>query len=79
MISDDIFGIQTQLSWIVRYSQRLEYNRNGLNEYLAPEGDYFVRSVDPNGTLHGVLGQAKHGYFEASPNHDAVALRYMIA
>ena len=33
-----------------------------------------MRSIDPNGTRHGVLGQNKHGYFEASPNHDAVAL-----
>ena len=57
------------------YSARLALNLKGLPFYLAPEGDYFVRSVDPNGTLHGVLGQDRHGYFEASPNHDAVALR----
>ena len=24
--------------------------------------------------MHGVVGQQRHGYFEASPNHDAVAL-----
>jgi hypothetical protein len=57
------------------YTARLGYNVEGLAFYLAPTNDYFVRSVDPNGTLHGVLGQTKHGYFEASPNHDAVALR----
>lgn len=57
------------------YAARLALNIKGLNHYLAPTGDYFVRSVDPNGTLHGVVGQAKHGYFEASPNHDAVAFR----
>lgn len=34
-----------------------------------------ARSRDPDGTLHGVLGQKKYGYFEASPNHDAIALR----
>lgn len=55
------------------FEQRLALNRKGLKNYLAPTGDYFVRSVDPNGTLHGVVGQDKHGYFEASPNHDAVA------
>ena len=33
-------------------------------------------SVEPEaGVLHGKLGQKKHGYFEASPNHDAVAWR----
>jgi hypothetical protein len=57
------------------FAQRLELTRRGLDAFLAPDGDYFVRSIDPNGTLHGVLGAARHGYFEASPNHDAVALR----
>jgi hypothetical protein len=32
-----------------------------------------VKWADPNGTLHGVLGQAQHGYIEAVVNHDAVA------
>ena len=50
-------------------------NTRGFGEYLSPSGDYFVRSVDPNGTLHGVIGQDRFGYFEASPNHDAVAFR----
>jgi len=40
-----------------------------------PTNTYFARSRDPDGTLHGVLGQKKYGYFEASPNHDAIALR----
>lgn len=57
------------------YAARLALNLKGLANYLAPTGDFFVRSVDPNGTLHGVPGQARHGYFEASPNHDAVAFR----
>lgn len=50
-------------------------NLAGLNSLLAPSKEYFVRSKDADGTLHGVLGQRPHGYFEASPNHDAVALR----
>jgi len=45
-----------------------------LPQLLAPSGDYFVKWADPNGTLHGVLGQASHGYIEAVVNHDAVAL-----
>ncbi len=28
---------------------------------------------DSNHTMHGVLGQASHGYIEAVVNHDAVA------
>lgn len=49
----------------------------GLDLLLAPGGvqKYFVRSRDPDGLLHGVVGGAKHGYFEVSPNVDAVAFR----
>ena len=36
---------------------------------------YFIRSLDPDGTRHGVYGADTHGYFEASPNHDAIAFR----
>lgn len=46
----------------------------GLVQLLEPQGRYFVKWMDPNGTLHGVLGQEKHGYIEAVANHDAVAL-----
>ena len=46
----------------------------GLVRLLEPNGQYFVKSLDPNGTRHGVLGQARHGYIEAVVNHDAVAL-----
>ena len=46
----------------------------GLVRLLEPQGQYFVKSLDPNGTRHGVLGQARHGYIEAVVNHDAVAL-----
>lgn len=47
----------------------------GLPALLAPGGrDYFVKWLDPDGTPHGVLGAARHGYIEAVVNHDAVAL-----
>ena len=45
-----------------------------LPQLIEPGGKYFVKWMDPNGTLHGVLGQARHGYIEAVVNHDAVAL-----
>ncbi|HTL27709.1 MAG TPA: hypothetical protein VL282_00745, partial [Tepidisphaeraceae bacterium] len=45
-----------------------------LPQLLTDEG-YFIRSLDPAGVKHGVFGAAKHGYFESSPNHDAIALR----
>jgi hypothetical protein len=46
----------------------------GLRALTTPEG-YFIRSLDPDGVQHGVYGANRHGYFEASPNHDAIAFR----
>lgn len=63
-----------------RQEQAVGYRRlraralKGLARLREAEG-YLVCSEDPDGTRHGVFGAAKHGYFEASPNHDAVALR----
>lgn len=56
------------------YSQRRADARKGLRALLEPEG-YFIRSLDPDGIRHGVFGAREHGYFEASPNHDAVCFR----
>jgi len=39
---------------------------------LMDDKDSFIMSLDPDGTRHGVFGAEKHGYFEATPNHDAV-------
>ncbi|MEA2734133.1 MAG: hypothetical protein QOE14_584 [Humisphaera sp.] len=56
------------------YQRRLELARSSLHKLTTGEG-YFINSIDPDGTKHGVFGAAKHGYFESSVNHDAVALR----
>ena len=56
------------------YSQRREFARKGLPLLTTDEG-YFIKSLDPDGVRHGVFGAAQHGYFEASPNHDAIAFR----
>ncbi len=53
---------------------RRDRARAGLQRLTTPEG-YLVKSMDPDGTLHGVHGAARHGYFEASPNHDAICFR----
>ncbi len=45
--------------------------RKGLDQMATEEG-YFIKYQDPDGTRHGVYGAEKHGYFEASPNHDAI-------
>jgi len=48
--------------------------RQGLERLTTAEG-YLVKSMDPDGTLHGVYGAPRYGYFEASPNHDAICFR----
>ena len=56
------------------YSERRELTRKGLPLLTTDEG-YFVKSLDPDGTKHGVYGSKKYGYFEAVTNHDAVCFR----
>ena len=56
------------------YSERRESARKGLPLLTTGEG-YFIKSLDPDGTRHGAFGADQHGYFEASPNHDAIAFR----
>src|SRR5208282_2349388 len=56
------------------YSERRELARKGLPLLTTGEG-YFIKSLDPDGVRHGVFGAEQHGYFEASPNHDAIAFR----
>ena len=56
------------------YSDRRETARKGLSLITTDEG-YFIKSLDPDGVRHGVYGAKQYGYFEASPNHDAIAFR----
>ncbi len=56
------------------YTGRRERARRGLALLTTEEG-YFIKSLDPDGTKHGVYGAPKHGYFESSPNHDAICFR----
>ncbi|MBP8131041.1 MAG: hypothetical protein KA184_15790 [Candidatus Hydrogenedentes bacterium] len=56
------------------YSERRDRAREGLANVTTDEG-YFIKSLDPDGARHGVYGAEKYGYFEASPNHDAIAFR----
>jgi hypothetical protein len=56
------------------FARRRDLAKSGLARLTAPAG-YFIRSLDPDGVRHGVLGAEHYGYFEASPNHDAIAFR----
>jgi len=59
---------------VQRYAEQRESARKGLSQLTTEEG-YFIKSLDPDGVKHGVYGAEKHGYFEASPNHDAICFR----
>jgi len=59
---------------VALYSDRRDLARKGLPLVTTDEG-YFIKSLDPDGARHGVYGAEKYGYFEASPNHDAIAFR----
>ena len=56
------------------YEHRQKITRESLPQLLTPEG-YFVKSIEPGGIKHGVLGQEQFGYLEGVANADAVALR----
>ncbi len=56
------------------YEYRQKITRESLPLLMTDEG-YFVKSVEPNGIKHGVLGQEQFGYLEGVANADAVALR----
>jgi len=56
------------------YTERRELAKKGLPLITTDEG-YFLRSIDPDGVKHGVFGASKYGYFETTPNHDAIAFR----
>jgi len=55
-------------------THRRDTAREGLKLVTTDEG-YLIRSLDPDGTKHGVFGAEEHGYFEAPPNHDAICFR----
>jgi len=59
---------------VALYIDRRDRARKGLPLVTTDEG-YFIKSLDPDGARHGVYGAEKYGYFEAPPNHDAIAFR----
>jgi len=56
------------------YTTRRDTAKKALDRLTTEEG-YLLRSIDPDGVKHGFFGAMTHGYFESSPNHDAIAFR----
>ena len=59
---------------LAEYEYRQRITRESLPQMLTPAG-YFVKSIEPGGVKHGVLGQEQFGYLEGVANADAAALR----
>lgn len=70
----ELYKLAGQADKAALQTRRRDSARAALSRLVTDEG-YFIKSLDPDGTRHGVYGAAKHGYFEASPNHDAIAFR----
>jgi hypothetical protein len=70
----ELFKLTGDKDKLAEYERRQKITRESLPQLLTPEG-YFVKSLEPGGTKHGVLGQKQFGYLEGVANADAVALR----
>jgi hypothetical protein len=60
------------------YERRQTLTRDSLALLQTDEG-YFVKSIETDGTRHGVVGQPRFGYLEGVANADAMALRVVDA
>lgn len=70
----ELFKLSGDTSKLAEYERRQRLTRQSLPQLLAPAG-YFVKSVEPGGVKHGVLGQDRFNYLEGTVNADAVGLR----
>jgi hypothetical protein len=70
----ELYRLTGDQAKLAEYERRQKVTRESLPQLLTPAG-YFVKSIEPGGVKHGVLGQAQYGYLEGVANADAVALR----
>jgi len=70
----ELYKLTGDTGKLSEYGRRQAITRGSLPQLLTPEG-YFVKSVEPGGIRHGVLGQSEYGYLEGVANADAAGLR----
>ncbi|MGO8747818.1 MAG: hypothetical protein ACLQNE_17735 [Thermoguttaceae bacterium] len=70
----ELYRMSGDRAKLAEYQRRQTMTRHSLPKLLTLAG-YFIKSVEPGGTMHGVVGQKKFGYLEGVANVDAVALR----
>lgn len=70
----ELYRLAGNKTKLTEYERRQKITRESLPKLMTPEG-YFVKSIEPGGVKHGVLGQKQFGYLEGTANADAVAMR----
>jgi hypothetical protein len=70
----ELYKMTSDNDKLAEYEHRQKITRESLPQLLTPAG-YFVKSIEPGGIKHGVLGQEQYGYLEGVANADAVGLR----
>ena len=70
----ELYKLSGHKDKLAEYERRQKITRESLPQLMTTEG-YFVKSIEPDGTKHGVPGQKKFSYLEGVANADAVALR----
>ncbi len=70
----ELFRLVGDKEKVALYESRRKMTRDSLPLLMAP-GGYFIKSMETDGTKHGVYGHSKYGYFEAAPNVDAICFR----
>ena len=70
----ELYKISGNKKKLAECEHRRKITRESLPKLMTPAG-YFVKSIEPGGIKHGVLGQKQFGYLEGVANADAVGLR----
>jgi hypothetical protein len=70
----ELYKMTGDAAKLSEYERRRTITRASLPLLMTTAG-YFVKSVEPDGTKHGVLGQGRFGYLEGVANADAAGLR----
>ncbi|HEX7410906.1 MAG TPA: hypothetical protein VF298_02075 [Bacteroidales bacterium] len=70
----ELYKLSGDKKKLSEYEHRRKITRMSLPKLMTPAG-YFVKSIEPGGIKHGVLGQKQFGYLEGVANADAVGLR----
>jgi hypothetical protein len=70
----ELYKLSGDKGKLAEYERRQKITRKSLPLLLTRAG-YFVKSIEPGGIKHGVLGQKQFGYLEGVANADAAGLR----